>query len=135
MAPPMPPGPGPADAQFDTNLVRMLNELRGKKNLQPLSFNPMLTRVAQAQAKLLAKGMPVDPNYGARVTEAGYKFANLFMTNTSVRELNAGGVLAAWPQRDDIALKPEFRDIGIGVDSDANNNYYIAILLAAEQKQ
>jgi uncharacterized protein YkwD len=129
-----PPPPGPNDPQFDTNLVRLFNELRNKKNQQPLSFNPILTRVAQEQAKLLAKGKPVDPMFGNRVTEAGYKYVTLNMNSTMVRELNAAAVFGGLAQNE-FLVKPEYRDIGIGIDSDANNNYYIAILFAGEQKK
>jgi uncharacterized protein YkwD len=136
-APKIPNGPvGPADPQFDTNLVRMLNEQRSKKNQPPLSFNPTLTRAAQEQAKLLSQGKQMDLNKAAeRLKEAGYKFVTLSMTNAPPsRELNAAAAYAAVAQQE-IMMKPEFRDIGIAVDADAANNYHIAILVAAEQKQ
>jgi len=136
-APKIGPGPvAPPDPQFDTNLVRMLNELRGKKNQPPLSFNPILTRAAQEQAKLLSQGKQMDINKAAeRLKEGGYKHLNLSMTNAPPsRELNAAAAYAAVSQQE-IMMKPEFRDIGIAMDADANGNYHIAILVAAEQKQ
>jgi uncharacterized protein YkwD len=134
IAPQPQPPPGPPDAQFDTNLVRMLNKLRGDKNQQPLSFNPILTRAAQAQAKLLTKGKQLDLNAAsAQVKEGGYKLGPFFVYSSAARELNAAAFYPMLAQNDFI-LKPEYRDIGIGIDADANNNYHIAILFAGEQK-
>jgi uncharacterized protein YkwD len=132
----LPPPPlGPPDAQFDTNLVRQLNELRGKKNQQPLSFNPILTRAAQEQAKLLAKGKQPDVNVAsAQVKDGGYKLAAFFVYSTVTRELTPAAVYPMLAQNEFI-VKPEYRDIGIGRDSDASNNYYIVIFFAGEQKQ
>jgi uncharacterized protein YkwD len=134
-----PPPPGPNAGQFDTNnLVRMINELRAKTKQQPLSTNDVLTRVAQEQAKQLAKGQQFDLNKASEQIKAGgYKLGPLSMNSTVARELNVAAVYAGLTQGagGDIVVRPEYRDVGIGIDTDANNNYFIAVLYAGEQKQ
>jgi uncharacterized protein YkwD len=123
----------PNAGQFDTNLVRMLNELRAKANQPPLSFNGTLTKVAQEQAKVAAKGMQPEVNKAsARIREEGYKQGQMFMASTAVRELNAATV---YGQINAQAVGQDYKDIGIGIDVDASNNHFVVIILAGEQKQ
>lgn len=134
---PLPPDP----AQFDADLVRRLNELRAKANQTPLSFNPMLTRVAQEHAKLMAKGKKVDANPAKplpdQVIEAGYKFKALGVNRAGLLQLNANTIYDAMITAQRLGeqlVKPEYNDIGIGVDFDGASTYYVAIIYAGEQK-
>jgi uncharacterized protein YkwD len=134
------PPPPPDAGQFDTNLVRMINELRGQNKLPPMTNHQTLSRVAQAHAKLLAKEKRVDANPPKPLTdqakEAGYNFKNFSSNQMQVRALNAAEVYNGMANGVAKAqlLTPEFTDIGIGVDADGNNGYYVSIVFAAQQK-
>lgn len=132
----------PADpAQFDADLVRKINELRTKASQQPISFNATLTKIAQEHAKLMAKEKRPDVNPAKpvidQIKDAGYKFKALGLSQSGVRQLNATAVYDAMINQQRLGeqfVKPDFNDIGVGVDFDGKDMYYIAIIYAGEQK-
>jgi HEAT repeat protein len=122
-----------ASARF----VQLLNELRAKSDRPPVVQDPILMRVCQEHAKLMAKEKKPDPmppkSPVERARDAGYPFATGGLFQIPARELNADTLFDSLVNGGAIEqlLKAEIRDIGIGIDSDGDQ-YYLAILFAGK---
>jgi HEAT repeat protein len=122
---------------YQARFLQLLNELRTKSDRRPLILDPILMRVTQDHAKLMAKEKRTDPKPlkqpAEQVRDAGFKFDTIGLFQLPARELNADMLYDALINgARDLFLKPELSDIGIGIDADDANNYYIAILYAAK---
>jgi HEAT repeat protein len=120
----------------NARLLQLLNEFRTKGGRTALTADPILMRVTLEHAKLMAKEKKTDPmppkSPAEKARDAGYKFETIGLLQLPARDLNADTMFDALVNSKiiDQLAKAEFNEIGIGIDGDDANNYYIAILYA-----
>jgi HEAT repeat protein len=123
---------------FLARTLQLLNDLRTKAHRSPMTLDPILMRVTLEHAKLMAKEKKTDPmppkTPVERARDAGYQFSNIGLLQLPVRDLDADPFFDALINSKiiDQLSKPEFSEIGIGLDGDDAGNYYVAILYASK---
>jgi uncharacterized protein YkwD len=137
------PGPNPPLSADEKTILDLTNKAREEKSLPPLTVNPLLTKAARAHSANMAKQEKMDhvldgKNPGDRVKEAGYKFSwageNIAVgENVTVRQV-FDGWMNSEHHRDNI-LKPEYREIGIGIAHNAKGEVYYTQVFGAPPKK
>ena len=107
-------------------VIALSNAERAKAGLEPLRRNESLVQAAQEYAGVLAPGpcfahtCPPVPAMAERAERAGYTGRTWIGENISAGSRTAAGVVEGWMQspghRANI-LKPEYREIGVGVET------------------
>jgi uncharacterized protein YkwD len=122
-------------AQID-KVVQLTNAERAKKGLAPLQPNPNLMQAAQDYAAVLAPGpcfehtCPPVPSPVDRATNAGYANFVRLGENIAAGYDSPAAVVRGWmesPEHRSNILKPEFREIGVGMRTGAGEylNYWV----------
>jgi uncharacterized protein YkwD len=121
--------------------LRLINEYRSKKGLNPLSLDPKATAAAAMLAKDMAKHdhmSHVGPNgadVGKRLTVAGYSY-RLAAENVGVGQTSLPEMIDGWkksPPHSRNMLLADAKDIGIAYEYKADTKYktFWALVIAA----
>nr|WP_314982248.1 CAP domain-containing protein [uncultured Stomatobaculum sp.] len=103
-------------------VLRLVNEERTKRGLEPLTTDPVLESVADQRAQeivqLFSHNRPNGQSYDGLYKERGVTGYGYWGENIAMGQSNAKAVVTAWMNseghRENI-LKPEYRKIGVGV--------------------
>lgn len=112
----------PAAAQSREELLRLINLQRTQAGSPPLRLEDNLTRAAQGHAEEVARRGTLDGGSSADVNRhlkrAGYE-AHEWTENMTSSNAGYAELLRSWKQRNPAnfrsLMRPEYRDIGIGV--------------------
>ncbi len=130
------PKPAAASAY---DLIQAVNSLRGSHGLPAYNVNSILMQIAQQQADYLASTGGVYGHIGPggtrpfqRALAAGYPVAGdlsqggLFSENWAAAQ-SIQGAMGEWTDSVHMLtmLSPDLQDIGAGIGSDGNENYYV----------
>lgn len=121
--------------------LRLINEYRGKKGLNPLSLDPKASAAAAMLAKDMAKHdhmSHVGPNgadVGKRLTAAGYSY-QLAAENVGVGQTSITEMIEGWkksPPHSRNLLLADAKDIGIAYEYKPDTKYktFWALVIAA----
>jgi hypothetical protein len=113
---------GSWDAASEQEILRLLNQERTRKGLQPLQMEPQLVTAARwhsermAEQRTLSHRLRGEPDLNTRLVPSGLHF-DLSGENVAVNITAAGvhqGLMGSPPHRENI-LNPRYNTIGIGV--------------------
>ena len=123
---------GVAQADFESEVIELVNVEREARNLHPLSYNQELTVAARLHSQDMA-----DQNYFnhtsldgrefyERIIDAGYNYRNCG-ENIAAGYASPEAVVEGWMNSDGHRrniLDPDYCDIGVGYAAVAGNQYY-----------
>lgn len=119
----------------ESEVIRLVNEIRQKNNLQPLRQNEDLMRLSKKNSEAMSAGgyfshtSPTEGSFEQRMDKTGLPFRrageNIARGQTSARQV-VDGWMNSKGHRENI-LNPEFTDIGVGY---ASGDYWTQIFMA-----
>ncbi|MGA8241807.1 MAG: CAP domain-containing protein [Desulfobacterales bacterium] len=123
---------GVAQADFESEVIELVNIERETRNLHPLSYNQELTVAARRHSQDMA-----DQNYFShtsqdgrefyeRIADAGYDYQSCG-ENIAAGYASPEAVVEGWMNSDGHRrniLDPDYCDIGVGYAAVAGNQYY-----------
>jgi uncharacterized protein YkwD len=131
-----------APSGFERQLARLINEERNRHRLAPLSFSPLLARVAESHSRDMARNRffshtnPEGLGTEERVNRAGYSW-RAFGENIGCGQDGPERIMTAWikshSHRENI-LSPAYSEIGIGYFPGGECRYYWTGLFARPLK-
>jgi uncharacterized protein YkwD len=119
-------------AGFEKQLVRLINEERGRQRLAPLTFSPLLARVAEHHSRDMARNgffshnNPAGQGTEERINRAGYRW-RAYGENIGCGQDVAEKIMAAWMKsasHRETILSASYTEIGIGFFQGGECRYY-----------
>ncbi|MCU0580345.1 MAG: CAP domain-containing protein [Desulfobacterota bacterium] len=119
-------------ADFERQLVRLINEERGRQRLAPLTFSPLLARVAEHHSRDMARtnffshNNPAGQGTEERINRAGYRW-RAYGENIGCGQDVPEKIMAAWMKsanHRETILSASYTEIGIGFFQGGECRYY-----------
>jgi uncharacterized protein YkwD len=116
----------------ENTILELTNKARAEEKLAPLKLNATLTEVARAHSHNMADKGEMNhvldgKNPAERIRAAGYKYSSCAENIAMGENVSLPEIFEAWMKskghRENI-MKPEFREIGIGIARDPKGRVY-----------
>ncbi|GIW82367.1 MAG: hypothetical protein KatS3mg105_4174 [Gemmatales bacterium] len=126
--------------RYEKAVVDLVNQLRQREKLEPLTPDPRLFKVAREHAVRMAKARKLAHDFEGkktpeRILGAGYNAKDLWQQIAGGVRLDPRNAVAVWfrnQKEKEKILSGDFKQIGVGVSADSRGQIYYTQILGAE---